>query len=234
MDEFRSLQELVEHRLRGGIIQGEFLPGTPLLERELSERYGVSRGPLREALRALQAQGLVVHNRNKGVRVAQLSLKEMTEIYEMRVALEGLASRKAAEVAGQRDVGPVSAAYKQLVSIPIGDPTWLTANNEFHCSIYGTAERPHLLATIRQLMDRVEPYIRLYLEIPDHFSQSIEEHERIWQAFVDGDQEASEQLIQEHLEKAGKIMEVMLGQAGGGEGDPKGEPHVRGERVGRV
>jgi DNA-binding GntR family transcriptional regulator len=210
MREYRSLRELVESSLRQDIIAGVFPPGTHLLERELSERYEVSRGPIREALQGLEAQRLITHSRNRGVRVAQLSVEEMSEIYEMRVALEGLAAKIAVQAADGAGLEYVRTYFDVLSSAPTGDPRWLTKNNDFHCAIYELGQRPRLLDLIRVLMERVAPYIQLYLEEQEHLVHSADEHNELWRAFQQKDARRVVELTEQHLSHAGEVMQTML------------------------
>lgn len=211
---YRSLQTIIEARLRRDIIDGVFPPGASLIERELTERYEVSRGPIREVLRALEVQGLVVRHRTKGMRVASLSLEEMSEIYEIRIALETLAVTRAASLVDSGGVARVLAAHDELEktgnAVSVDTDLWLRLNNEFHCAVYAEANAPILLDLIRQLMVRVEGYTRLYLEDPAHIGQSVAEHEQMLAAFLSGDVTECVRLTRAHMELAGEIMSAQL------------------------
>lgn len=208
--DYRSLHQVVESNLRRDIIDGVFSPGTHLLERELVERYGVSRGPIREVLRALEVQGLLVRTRGKGVSVAELSLDEMSEVYEMRIALEGLAARLAVEAADQVGIEQVRVAYDRLQAAQSEERHWLTLSKEFHCALYQLSGRKRLVALIGQLIGRVEPYVRLYLEDPEHRVQTLEKNQEIWRAVLGHDAARCERLTREQLVIAGDSMERML------------------------
>ncbi len=210
IEEYRSLHQVLESSLRRDIIDGVFPPGTHLLERTLVERYGVSRGPIREVLRALEVQGLLVRTRSKGVNVAELSLDEMSEVYEMRIALEGLAARLAVEAADREGIEQVRLVYDRLQAAQCEQRHWLELSNEFRCALYQLSGRKRLLALIRQLVGRVEPYISLYLEDSEHRMQSRAKHQEIWRAVLEHDADRCERLTQQHLTTAGDSMERML------------------------
>lgn len=211
-EQYRTVQEIVERQLTLDIVSGEFPLGSHLSERELTERYNVSRGPVREVLKTLETQGLLVRTRSKGVRVATLSVAEMRELYEMRMELEGLAVRTAVQAATADDLARLETAFGRLDGARTDESGWLDENNAFHCALYETARRPRLLATIKQLMIQVEPYTRLYLSDHDHVQRSIEEHLPIWHAFRAGDAELCESLTREHLGSAGEAMERIVAQ----------------------
>ena len=197
MMEYRTLQEVLESALRSDLNEGVFSPGQQLNERELTERYRVSRGPIREVLRSLEAQGLLVRTRSKGARVARLSVIEMCEVYEIRILLESLGARYGAERATREGIERVRKVYESLRETPPDQRIWLERNNEFHCAIYSMGQQSILLDQVRQLMARVEPYTRLFLEERGHLAKIIDEHELIWSAFASGDADACESLTRE-------------------------------------
>jgi DNA-binding GntR family transcriptional regulator len=211
VETYQSLQQIVERRLRRDIIHGIYRPGTRLIERTLSERYETSHGPVREAIRALEAQGLVVREPHKGVRVADLSVSEMAEIYEMRILLEGLAAGKATSRAKPFHRDFVRHRYEELTATAVDDPAWLDRNNAFHLALYQTTCGPILVEAIHGLMQRIEPHIRLYLEISAHFAATVSEHEEIWRSFNEGDASECERLTKQHLANANSILATMLG-----------------------
>ena len=107
----KSLPELICSELEGWIAQGKVSPGQPLREADISAQMGLSRGPVREAFRILEERGLVCCEKNRGVRVGNLALEQVKEIYELRETLEGLIGRLAAERAGAAE----KAALKGIV-----------------------------------------------------------------------------------------------------------------------
>ena len=107
----KSLPELICSELEGWIAQGKVSPGQPLREADISAQMGLSRGPVREAFRILEERGLVCCEKNRGVRVGNLTLEQVKEIYELRETLEGLIGRLAAERAGAAE----KAALKGIV-----------------------------------------------------------------------------------------------------------------------
>jgi DNA-binding GntR family transcriptional regulator len=209
---YQTLHEFVENSLRNDIIAGVFAPGSHLHEEKLTERYEVSRGPIREVLRALEAQGIVTRSRSKGVRVAELSVAEMEEIYELRVLLEGLAAERGVENATPEGITQVKAQYERLRANPGDTSEWLEANNDFHCAIYGLSGRAHLLDLIRQLMRRIDPYMRLHLADGENLVRSVDEHEEIWKALVENDAKRCAELTRQHLATAGALLKTQIEQ----------------------
>ena len=97
LDEYKPLRDVVFENLRGAIVEGRLKPGQRLMEVQLAEQLGVSRTPVREAIRKLELEGLVVMLPRKGAYVANMSLKDLIDVLEIRASLEGLAASLAAE-----------------------------------------------------------------------------------------------------------------------------------------
>lgn len=114
------LRREIEARLRAAIVEGRFKPGDRLIEREMCELLGVSRASLREALRQLEAEELVTIVPHRGPVVSKLSIEEAQQLYEIRAMLEGLAARRFAEVASDRDVKELRAALKKFSDVMLG------------------------------------------------------------------------------------------------------------------
>ena len=104
LDEYKPLRDVVFENLRGAIVEGRLKPGERLMEVQLAEQLGVSRTPVREAIRKLELEGLVVMLPRKGAYVANMSLKDLIDVLEIRASLEGLAASLAAERITDEDI----------------------------------------------------------------------------------------------------------------------------------
>ena len=140
LSNYRGIRELVEGALRERIVGGEYLPGTPLLQRELADSFGVSREPIRQALLTLEAEGLVVSRPRRPSVVAPVTLKLVEDVYEIRAELDGLAAMRAATRA---DVRPelamrlrevVESAHKETAPAQL-----LELDHQFHREIYAAS-----------------------------------------------------------------------------------------------
>jgi DNA-binding GntR family transcriptional regulator len=214
-DSYRTLRELAQEAIFRDIVEGRLQPGQKLVEGELVEMYGIRRSPIREALRALEGQGLVKATSNKSVVVSRLTRRELREIYEIRVELEGLAARLAVPLLGAADLARVEELYDRMDGTIDHPREWLRANNEFHLALYAPGGRPRLHRLIRELMTSVEPYIRSFLDVPGKLLDTHADHGLILAVARSGDAAACEREIQGHLTRAMEITLTLLPGDGG-------------------
>jgi len=158
-----TTQELVYKELERAIVTARIKPGERLVTEELARQMGISRIPIREAIGRLEARNFVTVQPQKGTTVNELSEKNLKEILEIRLMLEGTAARKAAMAATAGTVGKLEQLNKQYISAQQkkdADRT-LSVNREFHFAIYLCAQMPILLSMIQNLWDQVSPYYHL-------------------------------------------------------------------------
>jgi DNA-binding GntR family transcriptional regulator len=161
----RTMTEQVMARLRDMILSGELAPGSRLDQNDLARRFGVSLVPLREALARLQSSGLVRIVPHRGVFVEALSVEELLDIYQVREALEDLASRLAAPRLSAADLATLDRLkieMEQTAKIDDFD-AFLDLHRDFHFTIYRAAGRRHLLQLLTQLWDLSARYRRFQL-----------------------------------------------------------------------
>ncbi len=206
---FKSVNEMVTDRLRESILSGEFAEGEYLRQQTLARRYGVSEIVVREALRRLQTEGLVEIQRRKGARVSQLSVAEVNELYELRILLEELITRRAvpncpAEVLEQAE--RILAAGEEE-----RDPVrWLALNREFHNTLGRSSRQPHLLRFANDLRLMVERYLRMSLGILHGFEVAQREHREIVAAYKAGDPELAARRMGAHLRRTADMIAAFL------------------------
>jgi len=198
------LRRQVVELLRKSIIEQEFLPGQRLLERDLVERFGVSRTVIREALRQCESEGLVEMRPNHGPVVFSATFEQAREIYEARTALEATLSRYCAERAGaqlKRRLGRLLAQVEKAYdaadlaeSLRVKDELYRTIAEGAANSILA-----HMLATINI---RVQALRRLSLEVPGRREASLAELQAVIDAIVAGDGDTAAQRASEHVENA--------------------------------
>lgn len=191
--------EQVTNRLREAIATGVLRPGERLNQADLAGRLGVSRMPVREALRRLEAEGLVTMQPYRGATVAGLSVAELREIYEMRMALEVLALHRSLANMNDADLAEMEALLRRMDDETDG-AAWLRANVEFHDLLYARADRPLLLETIQNLRVKSDRFLRLFAAKRDRTSHAQEEHWAIFHALRQGDAGAAGRLLQGHLQ----------------------------------
>ena len=170
----------VADELRRMIVSGELLPGQPVRQEHMAEQLGVSRLPVREALRLLSADGLVSHVHNVGYTVTRLGQAEFGQIYTMRRLLES-------EVV--RDLPP--ATTQQLATIT-------AVNDDFHFAIFRLSPRALIVAEIERLWNLAAPYHAMYLYSADARRAVLAEHAEILDALRAADNEKLAELLNQH------------------------------------
>lgn len=192
-----TLQERVYAKLREAIFQGVFAPGETITIRSLAGTLGTSAMPVREALQRLVAEKALVQLPTRSINVAPFSPETFDELVRIRMANEGLATRRAAMIGGPKLVAELRSINRRMQSaIKSGDSqAALDANKALHFTIYEAAEMPHLLDVINGLWLRTGPYLGLaYRQVsggPRHFDTGTRIHERVIDAFDKRDPQAA-------------------------------------------
>jgi DNA-binding GntR family transcriptional regulator len=201
----RSLCEDVVDRLRAAIVRGRFAPGQRLSEAALAELFGVSRGPIREAFTQLEREGLLTLERHRGARVSSLSLTDINEIYELRVALERLAIGRACRYATGADFAAMSAVVDLLRdAVERADVIAVVeADVRFHDCIYLAARHERLYSAWSVLRPQIETFLfSRSLDQRNYLDLAVPEHTALLESIRSKRRAASVTLIQEHIHTA--------------------------------
>ncbi|MDR7554721.1 MAG: GntR family transcriptional regulator [Armatimonadota bacterium] len=205
-------RELVARKLRDAILSGRFQPGERLVERELVERMGVSRTPIREALRMLELEGLVTTVPYRGPVVTRPTLDDARALYEVRAALEGLAvalfTRRADVAAVERLRGHVAAAEEAWARGDI--PGIVAANNAFHDELAAGCGNALLQALLANLRARIVLLRVESLSYPGRPPHTIAEHKAIVRRIAQGDAAAAKRLNERHIMHAWRAARAQL------------------------
>jgi DNA-binding GntR family transcriptional regulator len=196
-----SRKDAVLQILRSAITDGRLAPGEKLDQNAIAANMGVSRMPVREALKQLQSEGLVVVYPYRGVEVARLDPAAITEMFEIRIVLEQLALSRAVPELRQSTLGKMEAILAEmdtLLGTPAAGDPWMSLNAEFHALINGSSDWPHLLETIEQYRSNVERYVRSYFHHGGR-AQSQREHWELLEACRHHRVEAAQAIIAKHL-----------------------------------
>ena len=213
--------------LEEAIVSGEIAPGTVLRQEQLSERYEVSRTPVREALRRLATLGLVSFVPNRSVRVRTLSQEELREAFLVRAELESLATELAVPRMGDRQLAELDEAAARFADLTRslrggeGDEQdrmrltgeWMRANHAFHDVIYAAADSP--------LVERLAKGARRSFfgpavwrpggpELDSRYEQNVREHQAIRDAIAAGSATGARALAREHVLSSGRLLELIL------------------------
>lgn len=198
----QSLTSLVQREIERRILAGELAPGAKLNEAELAMAMGVSRGPVREAFRALEQAGLVHTQKNRGVFVRQVSLEEADEIYEVRAALEAQIGRLAAKRITPEQLERLRGIVKRMHSAGRSRDAdaYFPLNLEFHEVLADAAANRALAANYRRVVNELNLYRRETLtRNVDIIPVSTQDHEAIVNAVAKGDAAAAERLLYDHV-----------------------------------
>ena len=198
----QSLTSLVQREIERRILAGGLPPGTKLNEAELAAAMGISRGPVREAFRALEQTGLVQTEKNRGVFVRQVSLEEADEIYEVRAALEAHIGRLAAKRIVFEQLERLRSIVKRMHAAGRSRDAdaYFPLNIEFHEALAEAAGNRALAASYRRVVNELNLYRReTLIRNAEIIPVSIQEHELIVGALAKRDAAAAERLLYDHV-----------------------------------
>lgn len=223
-DSYLPLSEVVYRRIRRAIIRGEFAFGSSLSETDISKGLAVSKTPVREALRRLAQEGLVITTPHKGAVVASLTAGDLEEIYLMRSRLESLAARFAAERLTAEDAKALKAVLEELqMQTSVGDIEAIRQLNiRLHQLIWQASHTTRLVHTLMNLQDYVEMSRSALLWQPRGAEVLLEEHGNMVRAVLDRDPDRAEQMVTRHI---AHILQVLrLDRRPPGTRDEQGDP----------
>ena len=194
MNEYLPLRDVVFNTLRQAIITGEFAPGERLMEIALANRLGVSRTPVREAIRKLELEGLVVMIPRKGAEVARITEKDLRDVLEVRCSLEELAAELAAERMDEEGQEKLDQALVEFESaIESGDNAAIADSDmEFHDIIFDATGNPRLIQIIGNLREQFYRYRLEYVKDTDYHIVLLNEHKELVNAIRAGKKEEAE------------------------------------------
>ena len=204
------------------IVTGELAPGSVLRQEQLSERFSVSRTPIREALRRLAALGLVSFEPNRGVRVRTLSRKELYEAFLVRAELESLATELAATrmtAADLEELGQAERRFAELTERVVGGEAltgeWVRANHAFHDVIYRAAAAPmieRIAKSARRTFSGQAVWGSGRSDIDELYEKNVRQHRAIAEALAAGSAAGARGLAREHVLSSFGLLEAVLSQ----------------------
>lgn len=199
-----TLSENVFRRIQAAIVKGDIAPGSKISEPELARTYGISRGPLREAIHRLEGQRLLVRVPHVGARVVALNAAELIELYEIRESLEGMACRLAAERMSDQQIGElrrVLDTHERDAAFQAGVGYYQQEGDyDFHYRIIQGAGNSTLTKMLcGELYQLVRMYRIQFSATPNRPRQAFAEHHRILDAIAERDGELAELLMRRHI-----------------------------------
>lgn len=204
---FRSKADLVVEAIREMINGGEVGPGSVLRQRDLAARFNVSPTPVREALRRLEAEGLVVNEVHRGATVVRPSDENKTEIYGIRAALEPYAAMLACARATPDDLAAITGLHEQIAALEPDDPQVVELNRQFHRHIYEASRSTLLISLIRQTWSAISGGPQVVWRPHE---ESVTQHAEMVKALQERDGARLAELTRIHIEGAISHMERAL------------------------
>lgn len=201
IDEYLPLRDVVFNTLRHAIITGEFAPGERLMEITLANRLGVSRTPVREAIRKLELEGLVTMIPRKGAQVAKITEKNLRDVIEIRCVLEEFAASLACERITEEEKTEMKQLHQQFVqSAKTHDILDIVEKDEqFHDAIFRATKNDRLITIINNLREQFYRYRMEYVKDIEQHSILVKEHEELMTAIFQKNSEAAKQIMRTHL-----------------------------------
>lgn len=206
-----SLGTQVADIIRRRIVRGELTQGDRLTEEAVAEEFGVSRGPVRDAVSQLAYEGLVEMRRPRGIYIRGLTMDDIDQLYSLRAALEQLAVRRAM-AAGEGEWGPALEQVERMAAAAdSGDHlAFYRADVAFHSLFYELAQHPRLLATWRQYEPTFSALLDVTINHDEDLHESADAHRLLYDVIRSGDRARVAQVLEEHLDHAEARMRAEL------------------------
>ena len=204
----QRLKETIYQKIRDDITYGILSPGERLIESKLGEEFGASRSPVREVLHQLVSEGLATFERNKGITVSRLSIKQVDEIYNLRIVLESFAAGLTAARTREKDIQYLLKLHGALQrTVKEGDlKNWLKNNAKFHDFFAERSGNDALNEILDIIKRRVYRYRYMIVLIPGHFGKYLTQHEALIVACREKDSVMAEKHMKQHLEKTRSVL----------------------------
>ncbi len=198
--------------IRDGILHGQYTEGEPLRQDALADELGVSRIPIREALRQLETEGLVTFNPHRGAIVSSLSLEEIEEVFDLRASIESDLLRRAIPHLTTHQLDQADEVLERYaVALRTGDVAkWGVLNWQFHAVLYAPAARPVTMNIVQRLHQQSDRYLRMQLALTHGETRANDEHRAIAAAARAHNTKRACQLVRDHIAGAGRSLLAFL------------------------
>lgn len=212
MNEYLPLRDVVFNTLRQAILRGELKPGERLMEIQLANKLGVSRTPIREAIRKLELEGLVLMIPRKGAEVAQITEKSLRDVLEVRRALEELAVQLACDRMTPEGLEALKQAEEEFEAVLLNDDITVVAEADvaFHDTIYQATDNQRLIQLLNNLREQMYRYRVEYLKRKEYHAQLLSEHRNIIRAIERGEREKAIKITCQHIDNQVETVSVIL------------------------
>jgi DNA-binding GntR family transcriptional regulator len=208
INEYLPLRDIVFNTLRKAILKGELAPGERLMEKQLAEKMGVSRTPIREAIRKLELEGLVVMVPRKGAEVAMITEQDIKNVLEVRAALEALAVKIACQKMDKEKIDQllnINAAFTKAAA-ELDVETVIEKDVEFHDVIYNATQNEKLVQIINNLREQIYRFRVEYIRQMNDFTTLVDEHEEIVKSIIEKKSFEAQEIAAKHIENQEKAV----------------------------
>ena len=213
MDEYLPLRDVVFNTLRNAILTGELSPGERLMEIKLADKLGVSRTPIREAIRKLELEGLVVNTPRKGAEVANISAEDLRDVLEVRRSLEVLAISLACEKMTEETLELLHEnidAFKHSIDAKATSDI-ASVDVSFHDIIYKSTGNNRLIQILNNISEQMYRYRFEYIKNKEAWNRLVEEHMNIYEAIKNRDKELAVKSILLHIDNQERDIRKKMG-----------------------
>ena len=208
MEKHLTLRQKILENIREAIVSGSLKSGSRVSEPELAERYGISRTPIREAFRQLESEGYLTVIPRRGAVVSEFSPKDVEEFYAIKSIMEGYAARRACEYLSEKDLARLQAINDKLAELArAGDiKNFFKVHNSFHELFIKASDNDKLRELIAGLVTKFQRLRFASLSLPGRMDISVQEHEKIIDAFRKKDADLAETLVRKNAEYGGRAL----------------------------
>ena len=221
IEQYKPLRDIVFETLRKAILDGDLKPGERVMEVQLAEKLGVSRTPVREAIRKLELEGLLEMIPRKGAYVADISIKDVLNVLEVRASLEGLAASLAAQRITEEEIKSLRKSAEEFEQMNKNNDRdgMVQKDTEFHSVLLNAARNNKLLSIVESLSDYVQRFRVVYFTEYSDAKNIMDDHRAILDAINERDVEKANRVAQEHIENIGNYLSAQNSQKSEKEGE---------------
>lgn len=209
----RTLAEFVTVRLRAAILLGRLQPGTRLSQDTLARQLGVSRVPLREALKVLEAEGLVEWRAHRAAIVTGLSAEDLAELYALGASAEAAAVAQATHLATDAHIQAIGALVGAMENPDITPADWHTANRQFHAMLVEPAKWSRFQRIISDVRANSGRYVKAYLQLSGNIYRWREDHQSIYHRYRDRDAAGAAEAVRRHWMNTSDTLQQHLSES---------------------
>jgi DNA-binding GntR family transcriptional regulator len=208
LEKHQTLREKILENIRESIISGSLKAGSRVSEPELAERYGISRTPIREAFRQLESEGYLTVIPRRGAVVKELSPRDVEEFYAIKSIMEGYAARRACEKFSSKDLDRLQSINDKLAELARQNDIkhFFKVHSDFHDLFIKVADNEKLRDLITGLVTKFQRLRLTSLSLPGRMFISVQEHEKIIDAFRRKDAATAEDLVRKNAEYGGRVL----------------------------